>query len=153
MNKTKWTIIDTFIVAVVILALAAAWVMFGPNITTPKTSQKVEFTVMIQDREKGLADAIKAGDKVTLSLTEKDGGIIKSVASQPAVLMVYDSINGVYRNETNPEKEDIYITIEADCMVSDIAITTGDTDIKVGQSIPVRGKGYASEGFVIDIED
>ena len=100
-----------------------------------------------------LAAAMAAGDNVTLSLTEKDGGVIKDVRTEPTVVMVYDSINGVYRNEVNEEREDIYIDIEADCAVSDIAITTGDTEIKVGQDIPVRGKGYATNGYIIGIND
>lgn len=154
MNKSKkWTIIDTVIVIIAAAALVVVWMLFGPKLTEKTTNQKVAFTVMIQDREKGLADTMKAGDKVTLSLTEKDGGVITGVHTQPTVAMVYDSIDGSYRNEVNDEREDIYIDIEADCTVSDKAIQTGDTKIKVGQEIPVRGKGYASNGYVIEIED
>ncbi|HIT86133.1 MAG TPA: DUF4330 family protein [Candidatus Ornithomonoglobus intestinigallinarum] len=152
MKKSKWTIIDTVIIIAVAAAAAVAWVMFGPSMRST-SDQKVTFTVMIQDREKGLAAAMAAGDNVTLSLTEKDGGVIKDVRTEPTVVMVYDSINGVYRNEVNEEREDIYIDIEADCAVSDIAITTGDTEIKVGQDIPVRGKGYATNGYIIGIND
>lgn len=151
--KTKWTIIDTIIVIVAAAALAIVWVMFGPNLANKQTDETVEFTVMIQDREKGLAETMKSGDKVTLSLTEKDGGIIKSVETQPTVVMVYDSIEGVYRNEVNDEKEDIYIKVEAECKVGDLAIQTGDTKIKVGQDIPIRGKGYATNGYIIEIAD
>ena len=151
--KRKWTIIDTLIVIIAALAIAAAGIMFAPKLGQHKTNREVEFTVMIQDKEKGLADTMKSGDKVTLSLTEKDGGVIEDVRTEPTVAMVYDSIEGVYRNETNREREDIYIKIKADCSVSDIAISTGDTKIKVGQEIPVRGKGYATNGYVIEIED
>ena len=153
MKKSKWTIIETVIVIAAAAALAVAWVMFGPNLFEKTTNDKVSFTVMIQDREKGLAAAMASGDNVTLSLTEKDGGVIKEVRTEPTVVMVYDSIDGVYRNEVNSEREDIYIEIEADCTVSDKAITTGDTEIKVGQDIPVRGKGYATNGYIIEIED
>lgn len=153
MKKSKWTIIDTVIVIIVAAVLAVAWMIFGPSLTEPSSNEKVVFTVMIQDREKGLAAAMSAGDNVTLSLTEKDGGVVKSVRTEPTVVMVYDSIDGIYRNEVNDEREDIYIEIEADCKVSDKSITTGDTDIKVGADIPVRGKGYAANGYIIGIED
>ena len=107
MKTKKWTIIDTLIVIVVVAALAVVWMMFGPDVTDKAVNEKVSFTVMIQDREMGLADTMTADDKVTLSLTEKDGGIIKEVKTEPTVVMVYDSINGEYRNEVNAEREDI----------------------------------------------
>ncbi len=153
MKKSKWTIIDTVIVVAAAAVLAAAGVIFGPSLMEPSTNETITFTVMIQDREKGIAAAMSEGDNVTLSLTEKDGGVIKSVRTEPTVVMVYDSIDGVYRNEVNDEREDIYIEIEADCKVTDKSITTGDTDIKVGADIPVRGKGYATNGYIIDIVD
>lgn len=152
MNK-KWTIIDTLIIAVLVATVAVVWVMFGPKLTDKKTSDSVEFTIMIQDKEIGLADAMSPGDKVTLSLTEKDGGVIKDIKTEPSTVMVYDGLEGVYRNEINEEHEDIYITVTADCTVSDKVIKTGDTKIRVGQEIPVRGKGYASTGFVVEIND
>lgn len=153
MKTKKWTIIDTLIVIVVVAALAVVWMMFGPDVTDKAVNEKVSFTVMIQDREKGLADTMTAGDKVTLSLTEKDGGIIKEVKTEPTVVMVYDSIKGEYRNEVNAEREDIYITIEADCDVNDKVMKTGDTTIRVGEGIPIRGKGYAANGYIIEIAD
>ena len=148
----KWTIVDTLIVAVVVAAAAVLWVMFGGS-SVKTEAQSVEFTVMISDREKGLADTMSAGDKVTLSLTEKDGGVIKEVKTEPSKIMVYDGIEGVYRNEINEEREDIYVTVTADCKVSERAIRTGDTLIKVGKDIPVRGKGYATSGYIIEIND
>ncbi len=148
----KWTIVDTLIVIVAVAAIAVLWVMFGGS-SVKTESQSVEFTVMISDREKGLADTMSSGDKVTLSLTEKDGGVIKDVKAEPSTIMVYDGIEGVYRNEVNEEREDIYVTVTADCEVSERAIKTGDTMIKVGANIPIRGKGYATNGYIIEIND
>ena len=152
MNK-KWTLIDTLIVVVIAAAAAVLWVMFGPSLTDKQTAQEVEFTVMIQDKEKGLADTMSVGDRVTLSLMEKDGGVIKDIRTEPSTVMVYDGLEGVYRNEINEEHEDIYVTVTADCTVGDKVIKTGDTKIRVGQEIPVRDKGYATNGFVIKIND
>lgn len=149
----KWTIIDTLIVIVLAAVLAVAWVMFGPSTGGTKTTQTVEFTVLLSEKEKGLSETMKAGDKVILSYEEKDSGVIKEIKANPSEVMVYDGLEGVYRNEINEENEDIYVTVTAECEVTDKWIKTGDTAIKVGQEIPVRGKGYTSKGFVIEIED
>ena len=108
---------------------------------------------MIQNKDEDFANAITIGDDVTISLTEKDGGVVKNVESKPAVTMVYNSIDGTYSNEVIEGKYDVYVTIEADTDVSDLAIKAGGTAVKVGAEIPVRGKGYASTGYVIGIDD
>lgn len=150
--KKKWTFIDTLIILIV-----AAAAVFGTTKLLPSMAggekKKVELTVLIQNKDQELADAIAPGVKATLSLTEKDGGIVKEVNADDAQQMTFDSINGEYGNEIVPGKKDIRVTIEADCVVTDKAIKTGDTAIKVGAEIPVRGRGFAAEGFVIDIKD
>ncbi|MDD6484966.1 MAG: DUF4330 family protein [Clostridiales bacterium] len=148
----KWTLIDTLIVLIVAAAAAVGVMKLAPSIGS-KENGKVEFTVLLTDKEKGFAEAFGEGDRVTLSLTEKDGGVIKSVSSAEANQMVYNSMTGVYSNIINPDKEDIWIVIEADCTMDDVAIKTGDTAIKVGVDIPIRGKGYATSGYIVDVND
>lgn len=149
----KWTLIDTLITVAVIIVLALAAVVLGPKMMNRGENNKVEFTVLLTDREKGFSEAFAEGDKVTLSLTEKDGGVIKSVSAEDTNQMVYNSMTGEYSNIINPSKEDITLVIEAECSINDMAIKTGDTAIKVGVDIPVRGKGYATSGYIIDVND
>ena len=152
-KKAKFTVIDVIIILVVIAAAAVGAYKVIPSIISSDKQEKVEFTVLVQNQDQGFADAISAGDKVTISLTEKDGGIVKNVKAEPAVTLAYNSIDGEYSNEVVEGKCDVYITVEAEADVSDLAIKTGGTAIKVGADIPVRGKGYASSGYVIEIND
>ena len=152
-KKVKWTGIDTLIVLIVIAVIAVAGVMFGPSMFDKSEKQNIEFTVMLQAKEQELADAMKPGAKATLSLTEKDGGVIKEVRSEEATQMTYNSIDGTYENIPLEGKVDIYVTIEADCDVNETTMKTGDTAIRVGADIPVRGKGFATSGFIIEIND
>lgn len=151
--KKKWTWIDTVIVLIIAVAFVVAGMKILPMVSGKAENEKVEFTVMIQNKDKEVADAIEPGVKATLSLTEKDGGIIKNVKSEPSKQMTFNSIDGSYSNIEVDNKVDIYVTIEADCTISEKAIKTGGTAIKVGAEIPVRGKGFATSGFVIDIND
>lgn len=152
-KKKKFTVID-----VIIVLIAAAVVVFGaykllPSIMHPSGMQHITFTVMLQQQDQNFADAVHEGDKVTISLTEKDGGIVKSTRSEPATAIAFNSIDGVYANEIIEGKTDVYVTIEADVKTNDLALKTGGTPIKVGAEVPVRGKGYASMGYVIEIND
>ena len=151
-KKMKWTVIDTLIVLVVAAVVAVGALMFGPKLIGKSKSEKVTFVVMMQEKDIELAEAMKAGDKVTLSLAEMDGGIIKDVSYVPATRQTFSSMNGVYIDVPVENKVDIYVTVEADCIISETAAKTGDTAIKVGTDIPVRGKGFASSGYIITID-
>ena len=152
-NKKKWTIIDTLIIIVVIAAAAAGFKMLGGKIgggdRTTITAQ-----IFIPNQNGELGEAIKGaiGQDVTLSLTEKDSGVLKDVSVEPASVMVYDSMNGEYRLQKLEDTIDIIATVELNVVESDYAFTAGTTPIKVGNSIPFRGKGYATEGNVIVID-
>ena len=130
-KKAKFTAIDAIIILVILAVIVVGAIKILPSFT----------------------NGSEKGDDVTISLTEKDGGVVKNVESKPAETMVYNSIDGTYSNEVIEGKYDVYVTIEADTDVSDLAIKAGGTAVKVGAEIPVRGKGYASTGYVIGIDD
>ena len=150
-KKAKFTAIDAIIILVILAVIVVGAIKILPSFTSGSEKEKVDFTVMVQNKDEDFANAITIGDDVTISLTEKDGGVVKNVES--AVTMVYNSIDGTYSNEVIEGKYDVYVTIEADTDVSDLAIKAGGTAVKVGAEIPVRGKGYASTGYVIGIDD
>ncbi|GEM_PF-423426 len=152
-RKYKWTAIDTLIVIVVAAVVAAAAYVLGPKFFKKTDNEKVEFTVLMSEKEPEYGDAVKVGDNVTISFTEKDGGVVKDVKVEQAKKQAYNSINGTYSMEPVENKVDVYVTIEADCTSSDTAIKTGDTAIKVGTEIPVQGKGYAATGYIITINE
>lgn len=151
-KKVKFTVVDLIIILVVLAAVAFGAIKILPSFMNSK-KETVSFTVMIQKQDLDFADAIKVGDNVTISLTEKDGGVVKDVRTEEAVAMAFNSIDGTYSNEVIEGKYDVYVTIEAQTDVSELAIKAGGTPVKVGAEIPVRGKGYASTGYVIVIDD
>lgn len=151
-NKKRWTLIDTLIILVVLAAVVVVYLKFGK--TTVQTEKKtVEAVMLISEQELEFADALTVGDSITMSLTEKDSGVLKDFRVEPAKTMVYNSIDGTYSTEEIPGKIDVYATIELQCDVSDLAFTVGSTDIKVGTSTPFRGKGYATNGYIIEINE
>lgn len=152
-KKIKFTVIDALIILVVIAAIAIAAVKFAPSLFIKTEKSTAEFTVLIAEKEIGLADAMSVGDRVTLSLTEKDGGVIKNIESKPAEKVTFNSIDGSYKIAQIEDKRDIYVTVEADVDVSDLAVKTGGTEIRVGEEIPVRGKGYATQGYIIAVNE
>ncbi len=149
--KKKWTFVDTLIIILVIVAGVGLFKVFGTQKATGDT-KTIEAVVLIAKADKEAADAITKGDNITISLTEKDTAVLKDINIEDAETMVFNAIDGKYIIETIEDKVDIYATIELDATENDYAFKTGSTVVKVGEKLPFRGKGYALEGYVIEIK-
>lgn len=150
--KNKWTVIDTLIVLAVIVVGVVLFKVFGGSVDAgAKTT--IEAVVMLSEQEPHIADAIEVGDKITVSLTEKDAGVLRDIKVEDAKKMVFNSVEGVHYETAVTGKVDIYATVELDVTESDLAYSTGSTFVKVGEKMPFRGKGFALEGYVIEINE
>ncbi len=152
MNKKKFTVID-FLIIIVILA-AVIFGIFKMGIfknSSKEESRAVSFEVLISECEENVADAISEGDVVSISNKEKDTAVVKSIRTETARTMTYNSDEGEYYMKPLEKKKDLYITLEADATQSDTLIEIGTTPVKVGIGMPVRGKGYAVSGYVVGI--
>ncbi len=149
-KKIKWTLIDTLIVVLVIVAGVALVNVFGRDQGKGET-KTIEAVVLLAKEDTEVKDAIKVGDEITVSLTEKDSGTLKDVRVEPATAMSFNAIDGKYAIEPIDGKVDIYATVELDVTENDLAFTCGSTVVKVGEKTPFRSKGYALEGYVVQI--
>lgn len=151
-EKKKWTLIDTIIVIAVVAAGVIVFNMFNTKtIGGDKTS--ISAVVLMQNQDPSIAEAMTVGDSVTVSLTEKDGGTLTDLRAEQATTMSYNAIEGKYVMADIEGRVDIYATVEMDVSETDYAFTAGSTIVQVGTELPFRGKGYATEGFVIDIKE
>ena len=153
MKKSKFTVIDALIIVVVLAVLAFGAKILLPRVLTPSDTRTVSCKVLLADEEYELAEAMRVGDRVTMSLTEKDGGVITGIDVTQAKKTVFDSINGSYVSQDIPDKCDIYVTLDVEAKVSDVAVKSGSVVLQVGSETPIRGKGYASMGYMIAVDD
>ncbi len=150
--KKKWTIIDTVIVILVIAAGAACFKMFNTK-SFGGTKKTIKAVVYISSQEEGLDKMMHEGDNVTISLTERDSGVLESKQVKTAEAMVFNSIDGEYNTRLVEGRIDIYAVITVDVSENDFAYKAGSTPIKIGDKLPFRGKGFATEGYVVGIQD
>lgn len=150
--KKKWTFVDTLIVILVVAAGVGLFKVFGTQKAKGDT-KTIEAVVLLAREDKEVADAISKGDEITISLTEKDTAVLKDIRVEDAETMVFNAIDGKYAIEPVDGKIDIYATIELDVTENDYAFTSGSTVVKVGEKLPFRGKGYALEGYIIQITE
>ena len=153
MKKSKFTVIDAVIIIAVLAVVIIGGKILLPRFMTPSDTRTVSCTVLLSDKEHALAESMQVGDRVTMSLTEKDGGVITGIDVTPAKKTIFDSISGTYVTQNVDDKCDIYVTLDVEAQVSDIAVKSGSVVLQVGSETPIRGKGYASTGYMIALDD
>ena len=152
-KKVKFTLIDALIIIAVIAVIAVVGSIFLPaKMSAGGESTKAVFTVLLTAKEEDFANAIHIGDIVSISNKEKDTAVVTGVEVKPAESLEYNSEEGEYIVQTIANKSDVYVTVEADATADDKLIPVGTTPVKVGLEMPVRGKGYASMGYIIEAD-
>ena len=122
---------------VLVLAVAVAafllWRAMKPAVQVPmdpSVTSTVRYTVRFQRWTPGTSALIQAGDRIADTQNRR---------------YVWAEMDGF---------EDVLVTIEAPCTVSDAAITVGGGyELRVGSTGYFRGEGYMGSGPIVAIEE
>ncbi len=148
----KLSIIDLAIVLVLILVVGVGYTMFfagGKNVDS--TNNLVEYDIEITLKTKEYADVIKVGDDIRDSVKGNYLGKVIDVQVMPSTKVTEDLENGKYIQAEVPNRYDIVLTLEANGMVTSSSIAAEGSQIAVGKRMYIKGKGYASEGYILAI--
>lgn len=158
MNKSKGRIFGIFnILDIVIIILIAviigggvyAYQRYQDNLNS--NIQMVEYQVEIKGVNDKFVAAISNGDFIRESVKGNNLGRIAGKSYTDATNINSDFINGKYVVAKVPGKLDLVLKLTADAKVTSRSVTVGGLEIRIGQKIYVKGKGYAGEGYIINI--
>ncbi|MCI8989635.1 MAG: DUF4330 domain-containing protein [Lawsonibacter sp.] len=146
---------------VLVLAVAAAafllWRAMKPAVQVPmdpSVTSTVRYTVRFQRWTPGTSALIQAGDRIADNIKNYEIGQVVSAEAEPARIQVLDTQNRRYVWAEMNGFEDVLVTIEAPCTVSDAAITVGGGyELRVGSTGYFRGEGYMGSGPIVAIEE
>lgn len=148
---------------VLVIALAAAafmsWMALRPaagvsGSATAEAARTVRYTVCFQRWAEGTSSLIRPGDQLAENSKNLTIGQVVSVQAVPARVRSVDQEARVVRWAELDDLEDVLVTIEALCEVTDESITTsGSYEIRVGQIAYVKGAGYLGSGPIVSIEE
>ena len=159
MNKEKsnrgprgFNLLDIIIVIVIVGLIGGGWYAYS-NYTDnqQKNKRAVEYQVEIKGVDQSFVDAIKQGDPLRESVKGNNLGKMLDKTVVAAANVNTDFLNGKYVAVVVPDKLDVVLNISAEAEVSEKSITVGGLEIKIGQKIFVKGKGYAKEGYLLNI--
>ena len=143
---------------VLVLALAAA-VFLMWRFTRPAAARggggpaAVAYTGGVQRGPAGSAQAIHQGDQLADNIKNYDVGTVVSAQAVPCQSLILDQVNGEYVLADVDGYEDVLVTVESPCTVTDEAVTLGGGyALRVGATMYLRGEGYMASGPVIAME-
>lgn len=147
------------IVIVVIAVLAAVLIFVGKEAEANKNADAgaekegtVTYVIEFKKMGNGSEKLIKVGDQLVDKIKKYSIGTVVDVEVKDAVGMKENIIDGTVSETEYPEGKDVYVTVEAPCTENEYSIVVGGGYIvRVGKSASVRGPGYSSPGYIVDV--
>ena len=160
-NTPKFRLRLNLFDAIVILAALAVgalllWVRLKPAVPVqaePGTQDTVRYTVRFQRWVPGTGSLVTPGDQIADNVKNYEIGRVVSAQVVPTQQQVVDQENRRWVWAEVEGMEDVLVTIEAPCSVSEESITVGGGyELRVGVMAYLRGNGYMGSGPIVAIE-
>lgn len=160
MKKAKFNVMDCLIVIGVVLCLFGGLYIFGNLKETSSKgadTAKMRYTVEFTKRDKTAAEMFSAaaerGDICFVSEKERAEATLIDAKCTPAKMLTTNLETGETFWAEIPDSYDIVVTLESNGHETETTVTAGEgTNLKIGEEISVKGKGYAGYGFITSLE-
>lgn len=152
MSKVMKYVIEAIVVLAILLA--AFYGVSKINTSVTKNNQKtVVLTMEAQGLEDHIIDKIDVGDKVADNVKTTSFGAIKSVSEKRPYTRAaanYNEMKIVQSPVENLYTKDIVVEVKAD--ITDFTIMAGETELKIGYTIPLISDDYLASCLITNIE-
>lgn len=119
------------------------------------TGEEKTYTYVAEGKKvlEDTAEVPVVGGKVFESSTSAYLGTVSKVWSKPNEEASFNRTTNKYEKMPVPGYCDLYIAITGKGTETEEDITVEGTVVKVGDEINVKGKGYAFEGYIVEVRD
>ena len=161
MKKSKkflgiFNIVDVILILIVAIALGVGARLFLGMGNTSATNEDMKTYSYAVEGQRVLEETVnfpKIGENVYNSSTGAYLGTVKEVKSEPYMEISYFSVVDEYRKIPLDGYINLYITIEGKGTETEGDIIVEGTIPKVGMELNIKGKGYATKGYVVEVRD
>lgn len=153
MRKVKFTLIDLAIVIVAVAVLVIGIKVLGGNLFSGGETKEVYFTVLASKADEGISQMVKEGEQVSISFSEEAYATVLGASEEPHKESKLNEGKGIYFTHEVEGKSDVKVLLKCDAKISDTKISNGNVAIRVGEEMPVCGKGYTIKGYVVEVEE
>ncbi|MBS7297590.1 MAG: DUF4330 domain-containing protein [Eubacteriales bacterium] len=148
----KLSVVDLFVVALVIACIAAIGVKLGKKETVIGGDKVLVYNVQIENIREMSVEAIKKNlENITEATTKKEIGDIVGIDIKPARVLVKKS-NGEFQFVEYDNRYDVVLTMKSKVSETDDAYYTGSgKQITVGETISINNGYSQAFGQVISM--
>jgi hypothetical protein len=147
-----FNLLDIIIIVIIVAFIGGGWYAYSHYTESQqKNKREVVYQVELKGVDQNFVDAIAQGDPLRESVKGNNLGNMISKEVVSATNVNTDFLNGKYVAVAVPDKLDVVLNISAVAEVSEKSIVVGGLEIKIGQKIYIKGKGYAKEGYLLNI--
>lgn len=144
------------LLAVVAVAGLLLWTRLKPQPTVEQPAANttvVRYNVTFRSWMEGTDSMIEIGDKLVDNIKNYEIGTVVAKEVGPVETLVLNHGERQYVLSDFPGYEDISVTVEAPCTITDEAITLGGGyALRVGATAYIRGEGYMASGPITYID-
>ncbi len=152
-KKWKWNLFDIGIVVLILVIAAGGYWFLNRSTPTSSNTQTLRYTVVLNAVPNQMEEALQVGDALTESTKNYSIGTLVDFRVEEATDMAPNYAEHKYMEKTIPEQKKLFLMIEAQAVESNSAFTiSGSYQVKPGETIAVKGPGYAAEGMILSIE-
>ena len=154
--RLKLNLFDAIVLVLAVLAVfLLLWVLKSPSSGKAGStgSAAVRYTICFQRWEAGSEMVIHLGDSIADHIKNYEMGHVVSTETVPSKTLMVDQESGAFVRAELEGFEDVLVTVESACTVSDAAVTVGGGyELRVGAMGYYRGEGYMGSGPIMAIE-
>ncbi len=143
----KLNVIDLTVILVILIIAAGALWYFGRS-SEDQTPTSVNFTVEFRRKDETFGQNIPIGGTVNDSVRGNYLGLVQNVEVIEEFEVIYDQNENRFVESPIPGLYRVMLTVSANGSENERDICAEGQPIKVGQQMFIKGKGFASIGYV-----
>lgn len=154
-RKYRFNIVDAVIIVLVVGLVAAAVLMIVRRAQGPDSqvqSTKVQYVIQVCDLRDRYVTNVSEGDKLFVPGSGKSLGTVLSVYSSDAFYTGVRREDGAQVISDYDGKSNLFITLEADAVLSGGRYTVEGVDILVGETLSFICPKLSADASVVSVE-
>lgn len=152
-ESRRFNLLDIFIILVVLVLVGGGWIAYSNYTRNQQANMhEAEYQVEIKGVDQSFVDSITKGDALRESIKGNALGTVADVIAVPASNVNTDYLNGKFVMVPVPNKLDLVLKIKSPAVITEKSISVGGLTIKIGQRLYIKGKGYANQGYILNID-
>ncbi|HBH12735.1 MAG: Uncharacterized protein XD91_0350 [Clostridiales bacterium 38_11] len=149
----KISIVDVIIILVIIAIGYYAITFLTTKDVNKISKQTIQYTFETEDVNENFAKQLQLEGNLYNSSKNYFVGKLIDYKVLPYEIIVPDLQNGVFIKQVVEDRFVVRMTIEANTDQDDYNIRINQENIKVGAMFPIKGKGFASYGYIVEIKE